>query len=57
MLYASIIFTLRYRSFNQNEICIQVSSKYKMRKRIFEPPPPTAQTEHARDLKFGMVGP
>ena len=24
---------------------------------IFEPPPPTAQTEHARDLKFYMVGP
>ena len=24
---------------------------------IFEPPPPTAQTEHARDPKFCMVGP
>ena len=40
---------------NVNEL--QVSSEYKMRRRIFEPPPPTAQTEHARDLKFGMVGP
>ncbi len=36
---------------------IQVSSEYKMRRRIFEPPPPTAQTEQARNLKFGMVGP
>ena len=36
---------------------VQVSSEYKMRRRIFEPPPPTAQTEQARNLKFGMVGP
>ena len=36
---------------------IQVSSVYKMRSRIFEPPPPTAKTEHARDPKFGMIGP
>ena len=36
---------------------LQVSSEYKMCSSIFEPPPPTAQTEHARDLKFCMVGP
>ena len=37
---------------------LQVSSEYKMRRRIFEPPPPpTAQTEQARNLKFGVVGP
>ena len=24
---------------------------------IFEPPPPTAQTVHARDPKFGVIGP
>ena len=28
-----------------------------MRSSIFEPPPPTAQTVHARDPKFCMVGP
>ena len=35
---------------------IQVSSEYKMRSQNFEFPP-TAQAKHARDLKFGMVGP
>ena len=24
---------------------------------VFLPPPPTAQTEHSRELKFGMKGP
>ena len=38
-------------------IKVQVSSEYKMCSRIFEPPPPTAQTEHARDPKFCMIGP
>ena len=36
---------------------IQVSSKYKMCSQIFEPPPPTDQTEHARGLKFCMASP
>ena len=47
----------RQTIFRDRRMHIQVSSEYKMRRRIFEPPPPTAQTEQARNLKFGMVGP
>ena len=38
---------------------LQVSFDYKMRSEIIEPAPPlpTAQMEHARDLKFCKVGP
>ena len=36
---------------------IQVSSEYKMCSQIFEPPPPTDQTEHARGLEFFMGSP
>ena len=35
---------------------VQVSFEYKIHSQIIEPPP-TAQTEHARDLKFCMVAP
>ena len=56
-LHASIMTSVPKSLRESTCVYIQVSCEYKMRRRIFEPPCPTAQTEQARNLKFGMVGP